>query len=241
MRLRRYRRRACFSITTAAFHRSPLTEGPFNLLVDPAERLRGTKKMISSMLVILLICCGYQSAMGYNVLLATMGGTKSHTTPFVALGSSLKARGHNVTLVSAFPGPAANHGLQEFVPPDFEVINRLAAFLISQRRLDCSPGGRGLKMIEKLRDCFLPAGKLTGPGNFWPKRGEQSTTFILFRVVLRRLSCEGEYLHACGARWSRYKYKTRENTCSERERWLSTGLRWELHVGVGPGGCKVPR
>ncbi|XP_076682180.1 UDP-glycosyltransferase family 50 member B3 [Andrena cerasifolii] len=76
--------------------------------------------MIGSMLVILLICCGHQSAMGYNVLLATMGGTKSHTTPFVALGSSLKARGHNVTLVSAFPGPAANHGLQEFVPPDFE-------------------------------------------------------------------------------------------------------------------------
>lgn len=50
-----------------------------------------------------------------------MGGTKSHTVPFVALGSSLKARGHNVTLLSAFPGPAANSGLQEFVPPIFEV------------------------------------------------------------------------------------------------------------------------
>ncbi|KZC13493.1 PREDICTED: UDP-glucuronosyltransferase 2C1 [Dufourea novaeangliae] len=59
-------------------------------------------------------------ATGYNVLMATMGGTKSHTVPFVALGTSLKARGHNVTLVSAFPGPAANNGLQEFVPPIFE-------------------------------------------------------------------------------------------------------------------------
>ncbi|CAL7939520.1 unnamed protein product [Xylocopa violacea] len=57
---------------------------------------------------------------GYNVLLATMGGTKSHTVPFVALGTSLKARGHNVTLLSAFLGPAANNGLQELVPPIFE-------------------------------------------------------------------------------------------------------------------------
>ncbi|XP_076172011.1 UDP-glycosyltransferase family 50 member B3 [Ptiloglossa arizonensis] len=62
--------------------------------------------------------CG--TATGYNVLLATMGGTKSHTVPFVALGSSLKARGHNVTLLSAFPGPAANNGLRELVPPIFE-------------------------------------------------------------------------------------------------------------------------
>ncbi|XP_068977116.1 UDP-glucosyltransferase 2 [Bombus flavifrons] len=67
--------------------------------------------------VISLVC---NSTMGYNILLATMGGTKSHTVPFVALGSSLKARGHNVTLLSAFPGPAANSGLQEFVPPIFE-------------------------------------------------------------------------------------------------------------------------
>lgn len=68
---------------------------------------------------ILLLC---NSTTGYNILLATMGGTKSHTVPFVALGSSLKARGHNVTLLSAFPGSAVNNGLQEFVPPIFEVI-----------------------------------------------------------------------------------------------------------------------
>lgn len=54
--------------------------------------------------------------------MATMGGTKSHTVPFVALGTSLRSRGHNVTLLSAFPGPAANNGLHELVPSILEVI-----------------------------------------------------------------------------------------------------------------------
>lgn len=60
--------------------------------------------------------------LGYDVLLATMGGTKSHTVPFVALGTSLSSRGHNVTLLSAFSGPAANNGLHELVPSILEVI-----------------------------------------------------------------------------------------------------------------------
>lgn len=68
-------------------------------------------------------------AAAYNVLMATMGGTKSHTIPFVALGISLKTRGHNVTLLSAFPGPAASNGLQEFVPPIFQVIRKSISFL----------------------------------------------------------------------------------------------------------------
>lgn len=84
------------------------------------ENLKMSNSMAPAIIffVISLVC---NSTMGYNILLATMGGTKSHTVPFVALGSSLKARGHNVTLLSAFPGPAANSGLQEFVPPIFEV------------------------------------------------------------------------------------------------------------------------
>jgi len=64
--------------------------------------------------------------LGYNILMATMGGTKSHTVPFVALGTSLRSRGHNVTLLSAFPGPAANNGLHELVPPILEVIYDLS-------------------------------------------------------------------------------------------------------------------
>ncbi|KAK0163595.1 hypothetical protein PV327_007261 [Microctonus hyperodae] len=62
----------------------------------------------------------FNYCMGYNILLATMGGTKSHTIPFVALGTALRIRGHNVTLMSAFPGPAANNGLRELVPTRLE-------------------------------------------------------------------------------------------------------------------------
>ncbi|XP_051164844.1 UDP-glucosyltransferase 2-like [Leptopilina boulardi] len=56
----------------------------------------------------------------YNILMATMGGTKSHTIPFIALGTTLISRGHNVTLLSAFSGSAANNGLQEVVPSILE-------------------------------------------------------------------------------------------------------------------------
>lgn len=71
--------------------------------------------------------------LGYNVLMATMGGTKSHTVPFVALGTSLRSRGHNVTLLSAFPGPAANNGLHELVPSILEVIYDLPRTFVSPR------------------------------------------------------------------------------------------------------------
>lgn len=67
--------------------------------------------------------------LGYNILMATMGGTKSHTVPFVGLGTSLRSRGHNVTLLSAFTGPAANNGLHELVPPILEVIYVYPLFL----------------------------------------------------------------------------------------------------------------
>jgi hypothetical protein len=39
-----------------------------------------------------------------SILMVTMGGTKSHTVPFAALSKALVSRGHNVTLLSAFPG-----------------------------------------------------------------------------------------------------------------------------------------
>ncbi|XP_014216646.1 2-hydroxyacylsphingosine 1-beta-galactosyltransferase-like [Copidosoma floridanum] len=71
-------------------------------------------------LVLLLVVVASRVS-GHTVLLATMGGTRSHTVPFVALGTALARRGHNVTLASAFPGPAANSGLRELVPPKLEV------------------------------------------------------------------------------------------------------------------------
>ncbi|XP_049794885.1 UDP-glucuronosyltransferase 2C1-like [Schistocerca nitens] len=42
---------------------------------------------------------------GAEVLMATLGGTRSHTAPFLALGRQLASRGHRVTLLSAFPPP----------------------------------------------------------------------------------------------------------------------------------------
>nr|UEN71109.1 UDP-glucosyltransferase 50C7 [Meteorus pulchricornis] len=71
-------------------------------------------------LILVIFSFILNSCMSYNILLATMGGTKSHTVPFVALGTALRIRGHNVTLMSAFPGPAANNGLRELVPLRFE-------------------------------------------------------------------------------------------------------------------------
>lgn len=78
--------------------------------------------MMGKKLIFIFIFFFLNYCTAYNVLLATMGGTKSHTVPFVALGTALRIRGHNVTLVSAFPGPAANNGLRELIPPIFEVI-----------------------------------------------------------------------------------------------------------------------
>lgn len=86
--------------------------------------------------------------LGYNVLMATMGGTKSHTVPFVALGTNLRSRGHNVTLLSAFPGPAANNGLHELVPSILEVIYNLP-------RTSVSPCSRR-RGIPNLPAEFLP-------------------------------------------------------------------------------------
>lgn len=78
--------------------------------------------------------------LGYNVLMATMGGTKSHTVPFVALGTNLRSRGHNVTLLSAFPGPAANNGLHELVPSILEVIYNLPRTSVSPCSRRRNPG-----------------------------------------------------------------------------------------------------
>ncbi|CAH0386033.1 unnamed protein product [Bemisia tabaci] len=38
-----------------------------------------------------------------NILMVTMGGTRSHKIPFLALGQGLVLRNHSVTLVNAFP------------------------------------------------------------------------------------------------------------------------------------------
>lgn len=38
-----------------------------------------------------------------NILMITMGGTKSHKIPFFELAKGLIPRGHNITFLNAFP------------------------------------------------------------------------------------------------------------------------------------------
>ncbi|XP_046665679.1 UDP-glucosyltransferase 2-like [Homalodisca vitripennis] len=57
--------------------------------------------MLEIHLVTILFCMGMVNSA--NILMLTLGGTKSHKVPFLALGQGLVSRGHQVTLVSAFP------------------------------------------------------------------------------------------------------------------------------------------
>ncbi|XP_050677688.1 UDP-glucosyltransferase 2 [Leptidea sinapis] len=56
------------------------------------------------------------SVCGSNILMITMGGTKSHKIPFWELARGLIRRGHNITLVSAFPADFHINGLEEIAP-----------------------------------------------------------------------------------------------------------------------------
>lgn len=98
--------------------------------------------------------------LAYNVLMATMGGTKSHTVPFVALGTSLRSRGHNVTLLSAFPGPAANNGLHELVPSILEVIYDLPRTSVLRWNSNLP---RGIFTASRARRFFPPSNLALDP------------------------------------------------------------------------------
>lgn len=51
-----------------------------------------------------------------NILMITMGGTKSHKIPFWELAKGLIPRGHNVTFINAFPPDFLMSGLEEITP-----------------------------------------------------------------------------------------------------------------------------
>lgn len=51
-----------------------------------------------------------------NILMVTMGGTKSHKIPFWELSRGLIPRGHNITFISAFPQDFIIEGLEEITP-----------------------------------------------------------------------------------------------------------------------------
>ncbi|XP_017874534.1 PREDICTED: UDP-glucuronosyltransferase-like [Drosophila arizonae] len=53
---------------------------------------------------------------GSNILMITMGGTKSHKIPFWALGRALVKRGHRITFVNGFQADFHVDGLEEVTP-----------------------------------------------------------------------------------------------------------------------------
>ncbi|XP_075232890.1 UDP-glucosyltransferase 2-like isoform X2 [Lycorma delicatula] len=77
-------------------------------------------------LAIFIICnIILKKATASNILMITMGGTKSHKIPFMSLGKGLIKNGHNVTLLSAFPNERMSHTLlsshtiEEITPINF--------------------------------------------------------------------------------------------------------------------------
>ncbi|CAH1159905.1 unnamed protein product [Phaedon cochleariae] len=63
----------------------------------------------ASMAVINICTCA-------NILMITMGGTKSHKIPFWELARGLIPRGHNITFISAFPADFYLSGMEEITP-----------------------------------------------------------------------------------------------------------------------------
>lgn len=47
-----------------------------------------------------------------NILMITMGGTKSHKIPFFELARGLIPRGHNITFLNAFPSDFYMEGMK---------------------------------------------------------------------------------------------------------------------------------
>ncbi|XP_002061112.3 2-hydroxyacylsphingosine 1-beta-galactosyltransferase [Drosophila willistoni] len=64
---------------------------------------------------LLLIVCT-SSVLAADILMATMGGTKSHKIPFWELAKGLIVRGHNITFLSGFPADFHLDGLHEVTP-----------------------------------------------------------------------------------------------------------------------------
>ncbi|XP_034103166.1 UDP-glucosyltransferase 2 [Drosophila albomicans] len=67
---------------------------------------------IYSLLIVIYSC----QTLGADILMATMGGTKSHKIPFWELAKGLINRGHNITFLSGFPADFHMEGLHEVSP-----------------------------------------------------------------------------------------------------------------------------
>ncbi|XP_055311033.1 UDP-glucosyltransferase 2 [Sitodiplosis mosellana] len=66
--------------------------------------------------VLLLIFAGIGGSLTADILMVTMGGTKSHKIPFLELAKGLIPRGHNITFLSGFPADYSDSRLHEITP-----------------------------------------------------------------------------------------------------------------------------
>ncbi|XP_067634048.1 UDP-glucosyltransferase 2 [Eurosta solidaginis] len=63
-----------------------------------------------------LLVCFITNIMAADILMVTMGGTKSHKIPFWELAKGLIHRGHNITFLNGFPSDFHINGLHEITP-----------------------------------------------------------------------------------------------------------------------------
>ncbi|CRK91551.1 CLUMA_CG005208, isoform A [Clunio marinus] len=71
------------------------------------------------LITIFIIASGLTQCASENILMVTMGGTKSHKIPFWELARGLISRGHNITFLSGFPADFHINGLVEITPTGF--------------------------------------------------------------------------------------------------------------------------
>lgn len=68
------------------------------------------------LLISIYLLCLLHITSSANILMITMGGTKSHKIPYWELARGLNPRGHNITFISAFPADFLRSGLEEITP-----------------------------------------------------------------------------------------------------------------------------
>ncbi|XP_070507743.1 UDP-glucosyltransferase 2 [Chironomus tepperi] len=78
--------------------------------------MRRQKQVNFNLSIILFFTLCSTSCLSENILMVTMGGTKSHKIPFWELAKGLINRGHNITFLNGFPPDFHLDGLVEITP-----------------------------------------------------------------------------------------------------------------------------
>ncbi|KAL3265257.1 hypothetical protein HHI36_009471 [Cryptolaemus montrouzieri] len=72
--------------------------------------------MVSTLSLVLISLSVIKLCTCSNILMLTLGGTKSHKIPFWELAKGLIVKGHNITFLNAFPPDFILPGLEEITP-----------------------------------------------------------------------------------------------------------------------------